>query len=77
MVLPCKIACCISVNFCISVEINVSAYCSEEESSLELTNLTADRVDSVIAGVLTKRGLGYSEPLEDLKAKFDVRKPYS
>ena len=59
------------------MEITVSAYCSEEESSLELTNLMADRVDSVIAGVLTKRGLSCSEPLEGLKAKFDVRKPYS
>ena len=43
---------------------------------MELTNLTANKVDSVIAQVLSKRGLNYSEPLEDLQTKFDVRKPY-
>ena len=39
--------------------------------------LTANKVDSVIAEVLSKRGLNYLEPLEDLKTKFDVRKPFT
>ena len=42
---------------------------------MELTNLTANKVDSVIAEVLSKRGMNHLESLEDLKTKFDVRKP--
>ena len=50
-------------------------YYSAQESSLELTNLAANKVDSVVTEVLSKRGLNCLEPLEDLKTKFDVRKP--
>ena len=49
-------------------------YYSEEESSSELTNLTANKVDLVIGEALSKRDLSYLEPLDDLKKKFDVRK---
>ena len=39
---------------------------------MELSSLTADGVNSILTEVLSKRGLNYSEPMQNLKMKFDV-----
>ena len=46
-----------------------------EEVCVELSQLSSDKVDSVIEEVLSERGVSYlEEPLKDLRTKFNVRK---
>ena len=47
---------------------------SEQELCVELSQLSPDKVNSVVEDVLSKRGVSYLEPLEDLRTKFNVRK---
>ena len=41
---------------------------------MELSELSSDKVSSMVEEVLSKRGVSYCEPLEDLRTKFNVRK---
>ena len=40
---------------------------------MELSELSPDRINSVVKEVLSKQSVGYVEPLEDLRTKFNVR----
>ena len=49
-------------------------YSDSQPSSVELSKLPADDVDTVIEQVLVKRGLNEGDTLRNLKSKFDVCK---
>ena len=53
-------------------EIKFCMFYSEQELCVELSQLSPDKVNSVVEEVLSKRGMSYLEPLEDLRTKFNV-----
>jgi len=44
-----------------------------EQRSLELSKFTTDDINSAVEETLSQRGVRYSEPLDDLRTKFNVR----
>ena len=47
---------------------------SGQEVHVELSQWSPDKVNSSVEEVLSKRGVDYFEPLDDLRTKFNVRK---